>query len=111
MFDFNMVSQKTTEDFQEALQVEHNVDTFKQNMNFYIEKYGLDSCLNLLGYALLGNAESGLKPLIKFNQRIIDDSDPYNEGHLVPIEVKVCGKCGDTVDHRDVLRSAGHDLD
>lgn len=65
MIDFNGVPIKTPEDFQEAIQIECPEETFIQQCRFWIEYKGIDTFLVRLYYALYGDSDSKMNPLIK----------------------------------------------
>ena len=86
MFDFNDIGIKGPEDLQEALQVEMTPEMFKNQFTWMVERWGLDSCLSMLGHALFGNEE--LKGLIKPNKRFVpyNPKDPGTEYYLEDID-------------------------
>lgn len=86
MFDFNGISIKSPEDIQEALKIETSPENFKDQFTWMVERWGMESCLIMLGHALFGNED--LEGLIKPTQRFVKDNPDYpgSDYHLEEIK-------------------------
>lgn len=86
MFDFNGVGIKSSKDLQKALKIEMAPESFANQMIWMIDRWGLESCLRMLGYALFGENKDSIDPfppLYHFTHKFIEDGN--DEYRVVPI--------------------------
>lgn len=86
MLDFNTVGIKSTEDLQEALQIEHSAYEFEFQVEGMVQRWGAKSTIKMLSVALCGD-DGDLRPIIQFKEQLIVDNldDPWDSGRRVPI--------------------------
>lgn len=83
MYDFNGIGIKTTEDLQEALEIETTAETFVWQFQGMVDRWGLKSATESLAAALCGD-EADIRPLLKFKKRYVADNpnDKMSDYHL-----------------------------
>lgn len=86
MYDFNGIGIKTTEDLQEALEIEMSPNDFVVQFKGMVNRWGFESALESLASTLCGDGEE-IKPLLKFKKRYIADNsnDKMTDYHLEDI--------------------------
>lgn len=78
MLDFNGIGIKGSEDLQEALLIETSAESFVDQFQWMVKRWGLDQSLLMLGRALFGAYDPvfPMQPIIKFKKRMVPAGPP-----------------------------------
>ena len=98
MLDFNTVGIKSTEDLREALMIKHTSRAFAVQVKAMVDRWGLDTALEMLGSALCGTDDPDFPtdPLLGFKEELVieNPNDPWDLGTRRSIsKSEVCPAC------------------